>query len=111
MARKKRFQSHFRKFHNAKFTGHPQYVYGEDGRVYRVIGITKSSFTNGVANIELEKNPEPGNPQKAYIRPSPDKVDKGVDNVRLKGWKFSSNDKKKVEEVISKGSKKKPRKK
>lgn len=105
MVRKKRFQSHFRKFHNAKFTGHPQYVYDEDGRVYRVVGITKSSITNGVANIELERNPE-----KAYIRPSPDKVDKGVSNIRLKGWKFSPNDKKKVDKVISKSGKKKPRK-
>lgn len=110
MTKKKRFQPHFRKFRNAKFTGHPQYVYDEDGRIYRVIGITKSSVTNGVANIELERNPEPGNSEKAYVRPSPDKVDKGVENVRLKGWKFTKGDKKKVEAVIAKG-RKDPRKK
>lgn len=33
-----RFQPHFRKFKNAKFTGHPQYVYDEDGNRYKVIG-------------------------------------------------------------------------
>ena len=30
-----RFQPHFRKFKNAKFTGHPQFVYDEEGREYK----------------------------------------------------------------------------
>lgn len=51
MAKKKGFQPHFRKFRNAKFTGHPQYVYDEDGRSYKVIGITKSNTTNSVSSI------------------------------------------------------------
>lgn len=105
--RKNRFQMHFRKFKNGKFTGHPQYVYGEDGRKYKILGITSSPFTNGVANIELDKNPEPNNKKVAYIRPKPDKVDKGVQNVRLNGWKFSNSDKKKVYAVIEKYDKKK----
>ena len=103
---KKRFQPHFRKFRNAKITGHPQYVYDEEGRKYKVIGITESPSTNGVLNIELDKNPEPNNPKKAYIRPKPDKVDKGVKNKRLSGWKLSDADKKKVQAVI--GNEKKP---
>ncbi len=107
----KRFQPHFRKFRNAKLTGHPQYVYDEDGRKYKIIGITKSPITNGVENIKLDRNPEPQNSDAAYIRPNPDTVDKGVENVRLKGWSFADSDKKKVQTVICKSQIKKPRKK
>lgn len=57
--KKKRFQAHFRKFRNAQLTGHPQYVYDEDGRRYKIIGITKSPVTNGISNIPLDGNPEP----------------------------------------------------
>ena len=106
----KRFQPHFRKFKNAKFTGHPQYVYDEHGREYKVLGITSSDKTNGVMNILLERNPEPNNIHKAYVRPNPEKVNKGVRNEKLKGWKFTANDKKKVQKIISDSEKKKPRK-
>lgn len=41
---KKRFQPHFRKFKNAKFTGHPQYVYDESGREYKVLQYRTPSF-------------------------------------------------------------------
>lgn len=103
----KRFQPHFRKFKNAKFTGHPQYVYDEQGREYKVLGITSSPKTNGVLNVRLESNPEPNNSKPAYVRAKPDKVDKGVRNERLKGWKFSESDKKKVRSIIDTHEKKK----
>ena len=105
-----RFQRHFRKFKFGKFTGHPQYVYDEDGNEYKVIGLTQSSHTNGVANIPLDKNPEPNNSEQAYIRPKPDRVNKGVRNERLKGWRFADSDKPKVQAVIDGSKKKKPRK-
>lgn len=108
MANNKRFQRHFRKFHAKKTTGHPQYVYDEDGKVYKIIGITEAPVTNGEKNIPLDKNPEPGKSSKAYLRPKADVIDKGVRNDKLKGWKFIESDKKKVEEIISsKKSKKK----
>ena len=107
----KRFQPHFRKFRNAKYTGHPQYVYDEDGRKYKVVGITKSPITDGVLNIRLDVNPEPNNKKPAYIRPKTDSVEKGVENVRLKGWKFAGSDKPKGQAVIDSNGKKKPRKK
>lgn len=106
----KRFQGHFRKFRFAKFTGHPQYVYDEDGNDYKVIGITESSVTNGVENIPLDVNPEPNRTDKAYIRPKPDRVDKGVRNVRLKGWRFAASDKPKVKKVIEDEGKRKKKK-
>ena len=107
---KKRFQAHFRKFRNGKLTGHPQYVFGEDGKVYQIIGITTGAETNGVKNIPLDKNPEPGNDRKAYIRPKTGTVKKGVENSKLKGWKFAESDKSKVRKVIDDNKKKKPRK-
>ena len=96
----KRFQPHFRKAYNGKFTGHPQYVYDEQGNEYKVIGITSSPMTNGVLNVKLERNPEPNNMKTAYVRPRPDKENKGAFGNRLKGWKFSENDKMKVRNII-----------
>ncbi len=105
----KRFQIHFRKFHSKEFTGHPQYVYDEHGNEYKVVGITSSPKTNGVDNILLSCNPKPNNKDEAYIRPTPNTINKGVRNEKLKGWKFADIDKPKVRQVIS-NEKKKPRK-
>lgn len=105
--KKKRFQPHFRKFKNAKFTGHPQYVYDECGRQYKVLGITSSPKTNGILNVQLECNPEPNNPKTAYVRTKPDRENKGAFGERLKGWKFTENDKKKVRGIIAPHEKKK----
>lgn len=97
---KKRFQAHFRKFHDKTTTSHPQYVYDECGRQYKILGITSSPTTNGVLNIKLEKNPEPHNTDDAYVRPVPGKINKGVRNDKLKGWKFTGNDKNTVRIII-----------
>lgn len=102
----KRFQPHFRKFHDKKTTGHPQYVYDEHGQEYKVLGITKSSSTNGVLNVKLECNPDPDNNETAYVRSHPDTINKGVRNEKLKGWRFTKNDKKKVRNIIDADSKK-----
>lgn len=104
---KKRFQPHFRKAYNGKFTGHPQYIYADDEKMYKIIGITSSPKTNGVDNIPLECNPEPKNKKKAYVRPQPDKENKGAFGERLKGWKFTGNDKEKVRIIIETHDKKK----
>lgn len=104
---KKRFQPHFRKFHDKKTTSHPQYVYDESGREYKILGITSSPKTNGILNVQLERNPEPNNPKTAYVRTKPDKINKGTQNERLKGWKFTENDKKKVRGIIAPHEKKK----
>lgn len=107
----KRFQPQFRKFHGKETTGHPTYVYDNDGKVYKVIGITKSSKTNDILNIQLDKNPEPNNNAPAYIRPKTIVVPNGTKSIKLKGWKFADSDKPKVQAVISGKGKKKPRKK
>jgi len=100
-----RFQRHFRKFHSKKTTGHPAYVYDKKNGNYRFIGITTSDNTNGVKNISLDKNPEPNNKEKAYIRPKPMSLPTGTRNDKLKGWKFTDADKKKVQAIIDKDKK------
>ena len=106
-----RFQRHFRKFHGKQTTGHPAYVVDNNGKVYKVVGITKGSSTNGVDNIPLDKNPEPNNNSPAYIRPILIEVPNGTKSVKSKGWKFVGSDKPKVQAVIDGKGKKKPRKK
>lgn len=101
------FQRHFRKIRNAKFTGHPVYIFDEDGNKYKVLGITSAPETNGVKNILLEVNPEPENDSPAYVRPKPLKEDKGACSERLKGWRLSGNDKKTVQKIIDNDKKKK----
>lgn len=58
-------------------------------------------------NIPLEKNPEPKNNTKAYIRPIPEAGHKSSFGAKLKGWFFSDRDKPKVEEVKKKVLRKK----
>lgn len=103
----KRFQPHFRKFHDKTTTSHPQYVYDECGRQYKILGITSSPQTNGVLNVKLEKNPEPNNSDTAYVRPVPNHINKGVRNDKLKGWKFTGKDKEKVRIIIETHDKRK----
>lgn len=94
------FQRHFRKFHSKETTGHPQYVYGENGKDYKALGITESPITNGVSNIPLIINPEPNSNKSAYILPKTNLINKGVRNEKLKGWKISNADKQTVQKVI-----------
>lgn len=96
----KRFQRHFRKFHGKETSGHPSYLVDNNGKVYKVVGITSGSITNGVDNIPLDVNPEPNNKEPAYIRPVLIEVPNGTRSEKLQGWKFASSDKPKVQAVI-----------
>ncbi len=124
----KEFQGHFRKVHNAKYTGHPVYVFDEDGKDFLVLGITKSPETDGILNIPLTKDPEPKKAkkqaqkevqaeaqeekqdgeteegqeaEKSYLRPKVERLRKGVSSVVQKGWSFSRKDKKTVSDLIA----------
>lgn len=105
------FQRHFRKIYNGRFTGHPVYVYGEDGGKYKVLGLTSAPETNGVKNILLEVNPEPHNKSAAYIRPAPRTENKGAFGIVLKGWHLNGKDKKTVQKIIELSEVKKGKKK
>ncbi len=95
-------KNEFRKNHSKEGGGHPVHVYAQKGKKFIYIGITHAEITDGMENIPLEKNPEPGNNSKAYIRPNPEEAHRGSFGSKLKGWFFSDKDKKKVEEVKKK---------
>ena len=49
-------------------TSHPNYVFEESGNKYRAVGITHREKTFGRANMSLDKNPDPKDTEKAYVR-------------------------------------------
>lgn len=99
-------KSEFRKNNFKEGKGHPTYIYAQVGKKYKFIGITHAEITEGITNIPLERNPEPGNKTKAHIRPISQEAHKSNFGKKLKGWSFADNDKKKVEEVIKNSNKK-----
>ena len=100
--RKEIKKNEFRRNNSRDTGGHPTYIYAQEGKKLKFIGITHSPITDGMENIPLEKNPEPRNTSKAYIRPYPNEAHKSSFGTKLKGWFFSDKDKRKVEEVKKK---------
>lgn len=100
-------KNEFRANNSKEGRGHPTYIYAQEGNDYKFIGITHAPITNDTDNIPLDKNPEPGNETKAYIRPSPSKQNRSSFGSKLKGWFFGDSDKEKVEAVKKKDKKKK----
>ena len=49
-------------------TRHTQYVFEEDDKRYRSLGLTHHKRTKGIKNMPLSKNPQKGKTEKAYIR-------------------------------------------
>ena len=95
-------KNEFRKNNSKEGQGHPTHIYAQKGDKYIFIEITHAEITEGVKNIPLEKNPEPGNKSQAYIRPHSNEAHKSSFGAKLKGWFFSDNDKKKVERIKKK---------
>ena len=107
--RKSKFRKGFRKLDNKEVKGHPTYVYARIGKEYKFLGLTHSSITNNVKNIKLEKNPNPKDTRTAYVRPNAGKAIRSEFGSSLSSWKFSEQDKKRVDKIIDKNEKKKPR--
>ena len=53
-------KNEFRKANDKKHGEHPTYIYAQEGKKLKFIGITHSHITDGMENIPLEKiqNPE-----------------------------------------------------
>ncbi len=100
-------KNEFRKHHSKEGGGHPAHIYAQKGKRLIYIGITHAEITDGMDNIPLEKNPEPRNNTKAYIKPNPEEAHRSSFGAKLKGWFFSDRDKVKVEEVKRKVLRKK----
>ncbi|MBR2322973.1 MAG: hypothetical protein IKA54_05220 [Clostridia bacterium] len=104
------FRKGFRKLDNKEVQGHPTYIYAKVGNEYKYLGLTHSNITNNVKNIKLEKNPNPKDSRTSYVRPNAGKANRSEFGKQLNGWHFSEQDKKKVNKIIEKNEKKKPRK-
>ena len=61
---------------NKDSNGHPNYIYRKVGNNYEYIGMTHSPITRGIKNIELDKNPNPKDKEKAYLKPTPERASK-----------------------------------
>lgn len=66
MARKKYKAKN--EFRFSKKTKHPVYIFEDDGKKFNGVGITHKPTTFGKPNMPLEKNPQKGKKEKAYIR-------------------------------------------
>ncbi len=104
-----KFRKGFRKLDNKEVKGHPTYIYARIGKEYKFLGLTHSSVTDNVKNIKLEKNPNPKDSRIAYVRPNAGKANRSEFGPGLNNWKFSEQDKKRVNKLIEKNEKKKPR--
>ena len=90
-------------FRKNKVSGHPAYIYKKVGRRYEFIGITHAEVTQGVKNIRLDQSPNPKDTQTSYIRPKSEQLKENKFSKQpYKGWKFTANDKKKVDAVKNK---------
>lgn len=99
----------FRKLNTKEEKGHLHYVCGRTGNKLQSVGITHGKRTKGVNNIPLEKNPDPKDKRKAYVRPK--LTEKKAKNYgkRLDGLGLSQTDKLKVWALIEKLRSEKPK--
>lgn len=93
MSKRKRKISSKNEFRFNTKVNHNTYVFGDDGRKYKAVGITHSDKTFGKNNMPLKNNPQKGKKEKAYIRNGiiTDKK-KNYSKKRIKNMSFDSED-------------------
>lgn len=96
IAKNKEKRNEFRKKNTKDGRGHPTYIYARQGNDYSYIGLTHAEITDGVRNIQLDKNPDPKDKRRAYFRPKSQRGHKSSFGKKLKGWRFSERDKEKI---------------
>lgn len=102
------FRRYKKKEGGSKKSRHPKLIVEENDTDYGFMGLTKDSHSGHHANIPLKKNPQKGNPRKAYIRKelrydNKDNFEKEI----LSDYKLSAEDKKIVLEYYQKHKKNK----
>ena len=99
MAKQKRIaKNEFRYNHKEK---HTNYIFEDDGKNYRAVGITHHKKTFGKKNMPLDSNPQRGKNEKAYIRNGVITARKSIfSNKTDKRFSFSKSDKSKVKSKI-----------
>ena len=95
----------FKKGANEKLK-HPFYFFKRRNKQYYGIGITHSNKYNGQQQIKLDKNPQLNKEEQAYLNPFISKFKRSQLTAKLKNWKFTEEDMKKVNNIINNPSKK-----
>lgn len=81
-------------------SGHPAYIYAKVGDEFIFLGITHAPITNGMKNIQLDTNPDPSDSFSVYVKRTIESDKANRFGTIKRGWRFSDNDKMKVEKVI-----------
>lgn len=88
-------------FRKNKKSGHPAYIYAKIGDKFVYIGLTHNDvLKSGIKCIELEKNPNPEDKEKSYVKPYAETLNKNKFSKQpYKNWSFTSNDQKKIDKI------------
>lgn len=86
---------------------HPKLIVDEAEENFGFMGLTESAKRGHHKNIELSKNPQKGNTDKAYLRKEIRYEKKDKFSEALKNYNLSAEDKQKVLEYIKKIKKRK----
>lgn len=81
---------------------HPKLIVSQKGEEYGFMGLTESPKRGHHSNIELEKNPQKGNSDKAYLRKEIRYAARSNFGEILNDYNLSERDKKKVIAYIKK---------
>lgn len=79
---------------------HNTYVFGDDGKNYKAVGITHSGKTFGKSNMPLKDNPQNGKIEKAYVRNGIISDKHSHFDKPKKNFKFSDDDFRNVKSKI-----------
>jgi hypothetical protein len=105
----KRSKTEFRKANDKKNAGHPAYIYAKVGKKYKFIGLTHAELTKDIKNIPLDRNPDPNDKRKSYLRPKADSQNRSTFGKPLEGWRFGESDKPKVKKIIDESENRTPK--
>ena len=90
-----------------KSAKHPKLIVDESKNEFGFMGLTESKKRGHHNNIELTKNPEKGNNEKAYIRKELRYDDKNNFSKPLADYRLSDKDKPKIQVIVDKYKQKK----
>lgn len=85
---------------------HPNYIFKKEGSKLSFLKITHDKKANRSKYKDLDGNPDPKDNRPAYISKKAETKEERLFSTREKGWKFSRDDQKKVNEIIKQNEKK-----
>ncbi len=84
----------------SKATGHPAYIFAQEGNDFKFLGITHSPMTEGNANIELSVNPNRSDKRKAYVIKKSKRDRTNKFGAKSKTMKIAKKDKSKIRDFL-----------